>query len=114
MFAVGAFYRAVEPARWSTAYGYEGIDGRVKVPSVDPATMWRHQSATHEGVMNMNKDQLRGRVRQTKGRVKELAGKLLRDERLQATGKAQKSLGKFQARFGDITQWVRHSLTKGR
>lgn len=64
--------------------------------------------------MNMNKDQVRGRVKQAKGRVKELAGELLGRGRLQATGNAQKILGRVQARFGDVTQWVRHSLTKGR
>jgi uncharacterized protein YjbJ (UPF0337 family) len=62
----------------------------------------------------MNKDQLGGRVKQAKGRVRQITGKLLGDERLQARGTAQDRLGKFQAKFGDIKQWVRHSLMRGR
>src|SRR5450631_1595513 len=62
-----------------------------------------------EHVMSTNKDQVRGRVKQAKGRIKEVAGKLLGDERLQAKGNAQKTLGKAQARFGDVKQHVKDS-----
>jgi uncharacterized protein YjbJ (UPF0337 family) len=67
-----------------------------------------------EHVMSTNKDQVRGRVKQAKGRIKEVAGKLLGDERLQAKGNAQKTLGKAQARFGDVKQHVKDSSKKRR
>jgi uncharacterized protein YjbJ (UPF0337 family) len=67
-----------------------------------------------EHIMSTNKDQIRGRVKQAKGKIKEVAGKLLGDERLQAKGKAQKTLGKAQAKFGDVKQHVKDSLKKRR
>jgi uncharacterized protein YjbJ (UPF0337 family) len=56
-------------------------------------------------------DRCRRRVKQAKGRIKEVAGKLLGNESLQAKDKAQKTLGKFRAMFGDVKQWVKHSMS---
>jgi uncharacterized protein YjbJ (UPF0337 family) len=64
--------------------------------------------------MSTNKDQIRGRLKEARGTVKEVAGKLLGNERLQATGKAQKTLGRAQAKFGDVKQHVKDSSKKGR
>jgi len=54
--------------------------------------------------MSMNKDQVKGRVKEAKGKIKELAGKLVGNESLEAKGKVQKTLGKAQAKFGDVKQ----------
>ena len=43
--------------------------------------------------MNMNKDQVKGRVEEAKGKVKEVAGKLTGDETLDNKGKVQKLVG---------------------
>ena len=64
--------------------------------------------------MSTNKDQVRGRVKEAKGKIKEVAGKLLGDQKLQAKGNAQKTLGKAQARFGDVKQRVKESSKKHR
>lgn len=64
--------------------------------------------------MSMNKDQSSGRVKQAKGKIKEFAGKLVGNEKLQAKGKAQRILGMAQAKFGDVKQDVKQSLEKGR
>jgi uncharacterized protein YjbJ (UPF0337 family) len=64
--------------------------------------------------MSTNKDQVRGRIKEAKGKIKEVAGKLLGDTRLQAKGKAQKTLGKAQAKFGDVKQRVKKSIKKRR
>ena len=52
--------------------------------------------------MGMNKDQVKGRVKEAKGKIKEVAGKLVGNESLEAKGKVQKTLGKAQAKFGDV------------
>ena len=57
--------------------------------------------------MSMNKDQVKGRVKEAEGKMKELAGKLVGNERLQAKGKAEKILGKAQAKFGDVKKDVK-------
>ena len=49
----------------------------------------------------MNKDQVKGRVDQSIGKVKEAAGKLVGNERLQAEGIAETAKGKVQTAFGD-------------
>jgi uncharacterized protein YjbJ (UPF0337 family) len=60
-----------------------------------------------EQVMSMNKDQVKGRVKEAKGKIKEVAGKLVGNESLEAEGKVQKTLGKAQAKFGDVKQDVK-------
>ena len=52
--------------------------------------------------MGINKDQVKGRVNEVKGSLKQAVGKLVGNERLQATGAVQKIAGKAQAKFGDI------------
>jgi len=57
--------------------------------------------------MSMNKDQVKGRVKEAKGKIKELAGKLVGNESLEAKARFQKTLGKAQAKFGDVKQDVK-------
>lgn len=49
----------------------------------------------------MNKDQVKGRADQTVGKIKEAAGKLVGNERLQGEGMAEQAKGKVQTVFGD-------------
>jgi uncharacterized protein YjbJ (UPF0337 family) len=62
--------------------------------------------------MNMNKDQVKGRVNEAKGTIKEAAGDLVGNDRLKVKGKVQKTLGKAQAKYGDVKQDVKDA-TKG-
>ena len=64
--------------------------------------------------MSMNKDQSSGRVKEAKGKIREFAGKLVGNEKLEAKGKAQRILGKAQAKFGDVKHNVKKSSKKGR
>jgi uncharacterized protein YjbJ (UPF0337 family) len=57
--------------------------------------------------MSMNKDQVKGRVNEAKGKIKEVAGDLVGNEKLKVKGKVQKTLGKAQAKYGDIKQDVK-------
>ena len=58
----------------------------------------------------MNKDQLKGRVEEAKGTIKEATGKLVGDKTLEAKGNLQKNLGKAQEKVGDLKQDVKDSL----
>jgi uncharacterized protein YjbJ (UPF0337 family) len=59
--------------------------------------------------MTVNKDQVKGRVNEAKGKIKEVAGKLVGNKTLEAKGKVQKIVGEAQAKFGDIKQDVKDS-----
>lgn len=50
----------------------------------------------------MNKDQVKGRVKEVQGSAKEVAGKIVGNKQLEIEGKVQKNVGKFQAGFGDL------------
>ena len=57
----------------------------------------------------INKDQVKGRVEEAKGTIKEVTGKLVGDKTLEAKGNIQKNLGKVQAKVGDVKQDVKDS-----
>lgn len=60
--------------------------------------------------MGMNKDQVKGRVKEVKGTIKEAAGKLVGNEKLQQKGKTEKVLGEAQAKFGDVKKDVKGAI----
>lgn len=51
----------------------------------------------------MNNDRIEGVVKQATGTVKEAAGKILGDAKLESDGKAEKTQGKIQNAVGGIT-----------
>jgi uncharacterized protein YjbJ (UPF0337 family) len=55
----------------------------------------------------MNKDQIKGRIKEAKGSAKETAGKVAGKKILEQKGKLQKTAGKAQAGFGDIKNDIR-------
>ena len=59
--------------------------------------------------MRINKDQVKGRVEEVKGSVKEATGKIVGDRTLEAKGNIEKNLGKVQAKVGDIKRDLKHS-----
>ena len=50
----------------------------------------------------MNKDQTSGRIAEAQGKVKEITGKIVGNEKLELKGKIQNTAGKAQAAFGDV------------
>ena len=52
----------------------------------------------------MNKDQVKGRVEETKGNIKEFAGDLGNDKELELRGSIQKNTGKAQSNYGDAKE----------
>ncbi len=55
----------------------------------------------------MDKDRVEGSLKQTKSAVKEVAGKVTGDAKLQADGKADKAEGKVQNAVGGIKDALR-------
>jgi uncharacterized protein YjbJ (UPF0337 family) len=60
--------------------------------------------------MGINKDQVKGRVKESRGKIKEVAGKLVGNESLEAKGKIQKILGEAQAAAGDLKEDVKDAV----
>jgi len=55
----------------------------------------------------MNKDQVKGRFEEAKGKAKEVTGKVVGNDNLELKGKIQKSDGKVLAAYGDLKQDVK-------
>ena len=58
----------------------------------------------------MNKDRIEGSLEQAKGKVKETAGKLTGDSKLEAEGKADKAAGKIQNTVGGMKDAVKEAV----
>ena len=58
----------------------------------------------------MNKDRIEGSVEQAKGKVKEVAGKVAGDSKLETEGKAQQIAGKVQNTVGGFKDTVKEVL----
>jgi uncharacterized protein YjbJ (UPF0337 family) len=56
----------------------------------------------------MNKDQIKGQIKQVKGSIKETTGKILDDKTMATKGKIQKKLGKVQEGYGDFKEDVKN------
>ena len=55
----------------------------------------------------MDKDRIKGAAEQVKGSIKEAAGKVTGDSKLQGEGKADKAAGKAQNTVGGIKDAIR-------
>ncbi len=58
----------------------------------------------------MNKDQVEGRFEEAKGKVKEIAGKIVGNEDLEQEGKIQNTEGKVQAGYGDLKEDIKDAI----
>ena len=60
----------------------------------------------------MDKDRIEGAAKQAKGAVKDVAGKVTGDEKLQAEGKADKTVGGVKNAVGGLKDSVRDAARK--
>jgi uncharacterized protein YjbJ (UPF0337 family) len=60
----------------------------------------------------MDKDRVEGMGHQAKGAIKEAAGKVTGDSKMQAEGKTEKAAGKVQNAMGGAKDSVRNALNK--
>jgi uncharacterized protein YjbJ (UPF0337 family) len=58
----------------------------------------------------MHKDTIKGAAKDASGSIKEAAGKLTGNERLEAEGAAEKTVGKVQKGVGDLKDAARNAL----
>ena len=58
----------------------------------------------------MNKDQVKGRIEQVKGSVKEATGKVVGNKKLETEGQLDQIAGKTQAGYGDIKEDVKDAV----
>ena len=58
----------------------------------------------------MNKDQVKGRIEEATGKVKEVAGKVTGDKELEQEGKVQNVGGKVQAGYGDLKEDIKTAV----
>ena len=61
----------------------------------------------------MNKDQVAGRVEEAKGKLKEVAGKVVGNEKLEGEGIADQAAGKVQKTYGDIKEKAKDAIKSG-
>ncbi len=61
----------------------------------------------------MNKDQVAGRVEETKGKLKEVAGKIVGNEKLEGEGLADQAAGKVQKTYGDVKEKTKDAIKTG-
>lgn len=60
----------------------------------------------------MNKHQVEGRVDQAAGKAKEVAGRVVGNEKLEAEGLADQVKGKTEAGYGDAKEKVKDNAKK--
>jgi uncharacterized protein YjbJ (UPF0337 family) len=70
-----------------------------------------HQPLNKE--FTMNKDQVQGRATQAKGDIKEAAGKMVGNRKLQGEGLIDQAKGKTQAGYGDAKEQVKKAVDRG-
>ena len=58
----------------------------------------------------MDKDTIKGAAKDAAGSIKEAAGKATGNERLEAEGAAEKTMGKVQKGVGDLKDAARNAL----
>lgn len=60
----------------------------------------------------MNKDQVQGRATEAKGDIKEAAGKIVGNEKLQGEGLIDQAKGKTQGAYGDAKEKAKDLIDK--
>jgi uncharacterized protein YjbJ (UPF0337 family) len=60
----------------------------------------------------MDKDRVAGTAKQAKGSLKDLAGKMMGDTKMQAEGKTEKAEGKVQNAVGGLKDKLRETAKK--
>ncbi|WP_423761782.1 CsbD family protein [Burkholderia sp. NLJ2] len=55
----------------------------------------------------MNRDQVRGRIVEAKGKLKEMVGRVMGNRSTRMRGKVEQVVGKTQASFGDAKEQIK-------
>jgi uncharacterized protein YjbJ (UPF0337 family) len=60
----------------------------------------------------MNRDQVKGRMDQAGGKIKEKTGELLNDPEMKNEGTVDKNIGRSQAKVGDLKEKAKDTIDK--
>lgn len=82
--------------------GYKARCRRVENKTLKP--FLQHKPA---GELTVDKDRIKGSAEQAKGTVKEVAGKILGDKKLETEGKTEKAVGQVQNAIGGLKDTLR-------
>jgi len=80
------------------------------LPGTVPAAAPKGQPSSKE--TRMNKDQVKGRIKEATGKVKEVTGKVVGNESLEAEGKVDQVVGEVQADYGDLKEDIKDAVNK--
>jgi uncharacterized protein YjbJ (UPF0337 family) len=58
----------------------------------------------------MDKHQIKGRVKEASGKIKEEVGKALGNERLHNKGTLERNMGKIESRYGDLKSDIKRDV----
>lgn len=101
------------PAPVAHAPGLTGTHANLNAPTRNPLPGLRifpvnaDPAFAQNGGRAMDKDRIEGSAKQMKGAVKEVAGKVIGDKKLEAEGKAEKAAGKVQNAVGGLKDTLR-------
>jgi uncharacterized protein YjbJ (UPF0337 family) len=70
----------------------------------------RHTSINCKRNETMNKDQIKGRLEQVKGKAKEITGNVVGNNKLKSEGQMEKIAGKVQSNLGDAKEAVKDKV----
>jgi uncharacterized protein YjbJ (UPF0337 family) len=60
----------------------------------------------------MNKDQVKGRIDQAAGKIKEEVGDLVGNKKMENEGRVEKNVGQGRAKVGDVKEDVKEVVKK--
>ena len=60
----------------------------------------------------MNDDQIKGRIKETGGMIKEVTGKAVGNKSMETEGKVDQVVGKVQAGYGDLKESIKDTINK--
>lgn len=80
------------------------------LPGTVPAAAPKGQPSSKE--TRMNKDQVKGRIKEATSKVKEVTGKVVGNESLEAEGKVNQVVGEVQADYGDLKEDIKDAVKK--
>jgi uncharacterized protein YjbJ (UPF0337 family) len=89
-------------SKWTSDHG----KGQYLERNLDGAVALDAQQTNNEDTA-MDKDRIKGSAEQAKGAVKETAGKIFGDKKLETEGKTDKAAGKVQNAVGGLKDAVR-------
>jgi uncharacterized protein YjbJ (UPF0337 family) len=83
-----------------------------RLPRIECEPIRLVQSPPNSRSKSMNKDQVQGRTEQAKGKVKEVAGKVVGNKRLETEGKVDQVAGKTEANYGNAKEKAKDAIDR--